>query len=139
MSCMCDLDRKHSAFIPLCFAVFEHCKTWGLGLDYKPDKDPGPWTGELRNMWKPTRIDGLWFHGGNLAQCRHYSKFLALQLATRYKNKSRTDAEETVVGQQSRSSSSAVKEELRVYGIPPPAFLKKTSKQERPASVASSI
>ena len=120
------------------FDVFEHCQTWGLGLDYKPDKDPGPWTGELRNMWKPTHVDGLWFHGGNLAQCRHYSKFLALQLAARYKNKLGGDAEETMVGQQSRSSSSAVAEEPRVYGIPPAAFLKKKSQEERPASVASS-
>ncbi len=57
--------------------------TWGLGLGKRP-KDPGPWEGELRNMWKPTAVDGLWFHGGNLAQSRHYSRFLALQLAARY-------------------------------------------------------
>lgn len=58
-------------------------KTWGLGLGKGP-KDPGPWEGELRNMWKPTSVDGLWFHGGNLAQSRHYSRFLALQLGARY-------------------------------------------------------
>ncbi|HEY0202677.1 MAG TPA: NAD(P)/FAD-dependent oxidoreductase, partial [Acetobacteraceae bacterium] len=45
-------------------------KCWGLGSD--TTKDPGPWEGELRNMWKPTRQDGLWFHGGNLHQSRHY-------------------------------------------------------------------
>ena len=39
-------------------------KCWGLGSD--TPKDPGPWEGELRNMWKPTRQEGLWFHGGNL-------------------------------------------------------------------------
>lgn len=59
-------------------------RTWGLGLGQRPRKDPGPWEGELRNMWKPTAVEGLWFHGGNLAQSRHYSRFLALQLAARY-------------------------------------------------------
>jgi putative flavoprotein involved in K+ transport len=58
-------------------------RTWGLGLATNR-KDPGPWEGELRNMWKPTTASGLWFHGGNLAQARHYSRFLALQLAARY-------------------------------------------------------
>ncbi len=56
-------------------------KCWGLGSD--TTKDPGPWEGELRNMWKPTRQDGLWFHGGNLHQSRHYSLYLALQLKAR--------------------------------------------------------
>ena len=59
-------------------------RTWGLGYGKRPHKDPGPWEGELRNMWKPTTVEGLWFHGGNLAQSRHYSRFLALQLAARY-------------------------------------------------------
>ena len=39
-----------------------------------------PWVGELRNMWKPTAQPGLWFHGGNLMQSRHYSLYLGLQL-----------------------------------------------------------
>ncbi|TLU73216.1 flavin-containing monooxygenase [Lichenicoccus roseus] len=56
-------------------------KCWGLGSGTL--KDPGPWEGELRNMWKPTRQDGLWFHGGNLHQSRHYSLYLALQLKAR--------------------------------------------------------
>jgi len=56
-------------------------RVWGLGSDTK--YDPGPWEGELRNMWKPTRQDGLWFHGGNLMQSRHYSLYLALQLKAR--------------------------------------------------------
>jgi len=46
-------------------------------------KDPGPWEGELRNMWKPTQQEALWFHGGNLHQSRHYSSYLALQLKAR--------------------------------------------------------
>lgn len=56
-------------------------KCWGLGSGTR--KDPGPWVGELRNMWKPTKQEGLWFHGGNLHQSRHYSHFLALQLKAR--------------------------------------------------------
>lgn len=57
-------------------------KVWGLGSD--TTKDPGPWEGEQRNMWKPTRQENLWFHGGNLHQSRHYSLYLALQLKARY-------------------------------------------------------
>ena len=53
-------------------------KCWGFGSD--TPKDPGPWEGELRNMWKPTNVDNLWIHGGNLHQSRHYSNYLALQL-----------------------------------------------------------
>jgi putative flavoprotein involved in K+ transport len=56
-------------------------KCWGLGSD--TTKDPGPWEGELRNMWKPTQQEALWFHGGNLHQSRHYSRYLALQLKAR--------------------------------------------------------
>jgi len=56
-------------------------KVWGLGSD--TPKDPGPWEGELRNMWKPTQVPQLWVHGGNLHQSRHYSQFLALQLKAR--------------------------------------------------------
>jgi putative flavoprotein involved in K+ transport len=56
-------------------------KVWGLGSDTK--KDPGPWEGEQRNMWKPTQQEGLWFHGGNLHQSRYYSLYLALQLKAR--------------------------------------------------------
>lgn len=57
-------------------------RVWGLGSD--TTKDPGPWERELRNMWKPTQVDQLWFHGGNLHQSRHYSRYLALQLKARY-------------------------------------------------------
>ena len=56
-------------------------KCWGLGS--ATTKDPGPWEGELRNMWKPTQQEALWFHGGNLHQSRHYSQYLALQLKAR--------------------------------------------------------
>ncbi|SDA90927.1 NAD(P)/FAD-dependent oxidoreductase [Sinorhizobium sp. NFACC03] len=56
-------------------------KVWGLGSD--TPKDPGPWEGEQRNMWKPTQQEALWFHGGNLHQSRHYSQYLSLQLKAR--------------------------------------------------------
>ena len=56
-------------------------RCWGLGSDTM--KDPGPWEGELRNMWKPTQQPALWFHGGNLHQSRHYSQYLSLQIKAR--------------------------------------------------------
>ena len=42
---------------------------WGIGAD-----------GEMANMWKKTSQKGLWFMAGSLAQCRIYSKYLALQI-----------------------------------------------------------
>ena len=39
-----------------------------------------PVTQELNNMWVPTAQPGLWFTGGSFAQCRMYSKYLALQI-----------------------------------------------------------
>lgn len=42
---------------------------WGIGDD-----------GEMANMWKRTPQEGLWFMAGSLAQCRIYSKYLALQI-----------------------------------------------------------
>jgi len=56
-------------------------KCWGLGSD--TPKDPGPWEGELRNMWRPTQQEALWFHGGNLQQSRFFSLQLALQIKAR--------------------------------------------------------
>jgi putative flavoprotein involved in K+ transport len=56
-------------------------KCWGLGSG--TTRDPGPWEGELRNMWKPTHQPSLWFHGGNLHQSRHYSQCLSLQIKAR--------------------------------------------------------
>ncbi|WP_158969494.1 flavin-containing monooxygenase [Chachezhania sediminis] len=57
-------------------------RCWGYGSGAKGD--PGPWVGELRNMWKPTAEEGLWFMGGNLAQARFYSGVLGLQLKARF-------------------------------------------------------
>jgi shikimate 5-dehydrogenase len=42
---------------------------WGFGQDQ-----------ELRNMFTATPQPGLWFIAGSLAQCRIYSKYLALQI-----------------------------------------------------------
>jgi len=42
---------------------------WGWGED-----------GKMSNMWKRTSQNGLWFIAGSLAQCRIYSKYLALQI-----------------------------------------------------------
>ena len=36
--------------------------------------------GELRNMWRRTAQPGLWFTAGSLAQCRIFSRYLALQI-----------------------------------------------------------
>jgi putative flavoprotein involved in K+ transport len=60
-------------------------RCWGVGSATR--KDPGPWQGELRNMWKPTAHEALWFQGGNLAQSRHFSRFLAMQLLARWVGK----------------------------------------------------
>ncbi len=49
--------------------------------------------GELRNMWRPTGQPGLWFTAGSLAQCRIFSKFLALQIQARELGLSLTEGE----------------------------------------------
>ena len=36
--------------------------------------------GEFRAIWQRSGHPGFWFHGGNLALCRYYSKPLALQI-----------------------------------------------------------
>jgi putative flavoprotein involved in K+ transport len=42
---------------------------WGFGAD-----------GEMSNMWKRTAQEGLWFAGGSFANCRTYSRYVALQI-----------------------------------------------------------
>jgi len=56
-------------------------KLWGYGSGFRGD--PGPWDGELRNVWKPTQQRGLWFGVGGFLHCRFYSKVLALQIKAR--------------------------------------------------------
>lgn len=36
--------------------------------------------GEMRTVWQRSGHPGFWFHGGNLALCRYYSIFLAVQI-----------------------------------------------------------
>ena len=57
---------------------------WGYGSGTKGD--PGPWIGELRNMWVETAQPGLWFTGGNLSQARYFSRLIALQLAQSFRD-----------------------------------------------------
>ncbi|GAB0134652.1 hypothetical protein EsDP_00003014 [Epichloe bromicola] len=42
---------------------------WGLNAE-----------GEWRTMWQRSGHPGLWYHGGNMALCRYYSRLLALQI-----------------------------------------------------------
>jgi len=42
---------------------------WGLDAD-----------GEMRNMWKRTAQEGLWFVGGSFSNCRIFSRYVALQI-----------------------------------------------------------
>lgn len=56
-------------------------KVCGLGSD--TTKDPGPWEGEQRDMWKPAQQDALWFHCGNRHQSRHFSQVLSVQIKAR--------------------------------------------------------
>ncbi len=42
---------------------------WGFGAD-----------GEMSNMWKRTPQEGLWFVGGSFANCRTYSRYVAMQI-----------------------------------------------------------
>lgn len=57
-------------------------RIWGLGSGLR--NDPGPWEGELRNMWKPTAQAGLWFHSHGVSGSRFYSRILALQIKARH-------------------------------------------------------
>jgi putative flavoprotein involved in K+ transport len=63
-------NMRESARALLGDRVAERCSpVWGLDEE-----------GELRTMWRRSGQPGLWFMGGNLHQCRHYSKFLAFQI-----------------------------------------------------------
>jgi putative flavoprotein involved in K+ transport len=54
----------------------------GIGSGVR--RDPGPWAGEIWNVWKPTRQRGLWFHNGNFGLMRFFSRILALQIKARH-------------------------------------------------------
>ncbi|MDB5607332.1 MAG: hypothetical protein JWP25_4232 [Bradyrhizobium sp.] len=53
------------------------------GIGSAVRSDHGPWAGETRNVWKPTRQPGLWFHNGNFGLMRFFSRILALQIKAR--------------------------------------------------------
>lgn len=36
--------------------------------------------GEIKSVWRKSGHPGFWFHGGNLALCRYFSRLLALQI-----------------------------------------------------------
>lgn len=76
-------DRmKHTALQVLPDGIGEAVgRIYGYGSDVPGD--PGPWDGELRNLWKPTKQRSLWFHVGGFIQSRFYSKVLALQIQAR--------------------------------------------------------
>ena len=88
-------------------------KCWGYGSG--TTRDPGPWEGELRNMWKPTNVKNLWVHGGNLHQSRHYSKYLALQVKARYEGIP-TPIYRLQASHQPRGGSHSVEGGWREYG-----------------------
>jgi len=56
-------------------------RLWGFGAGIR--NDPGPWEGELRNLFKPTQQPGLWFCGHGVSGTRFYSRVLALQIKAR--------------------------------------------------------
>ena len=67
-------------------------------------------------MWKPTAQEGLWFHGGNLAQSRHYSRYLALQLKARMEGSPRPSTSAprcTTPNRQKASRDIALRQLLR--------------------------
>ena len=41
--------------------------------------------GEMRTIWRGSGHPGLWFHGGNMALCRYYSRLVALQILAKLK------------------------------------------------------
>ena len=45
---------------------------WGFGPD-----------GEIRNTWRPTAAEGLWFVGGGIPHARNYGRYVALQIKAR--------------------------------------------------------
>ncbi|KAJ4252809.1 hypothetical protein NW762_010715 [Fusarium torreyae] len=59
-------------------------QTRGMFGDAVADKVNDVWgfndEGEMRTIWQKSGHPGFWFHGGNLALCRYYSKLLALQI-----------------------------------------------------------
>jgi putative flavoprotein involved in K+ transport len=56
-------------------------RRWGFGSEI--GNEPGPWEGELRNVWKPAHQTGLWLHSHGIGAAQSYSQVLALQIKPR--------------------------------------------------------
>jgi putative flavoprotein involved in K+ transport len=54
----------------------EVADTVGEIWDFGPD-------GEIRNTWRPTAAEGLWFVGGGIPHARNYGRYVALQIKAR--------------------------------------------------------
>jgi putative flavoprotein involved in K+ transport len=63
---------------------------------------------ELRNMWMPTGQPGLWFIAGSFAQCRIYSKYLALQIKAAEESLLPSSPALTSLSRPSRAGSSPI-------------------------------
>ncbi|KAL1863116.1 hypothetical protein Daus18300_008108 [Diaporthe australafricana] len=65
---------------------YQNMRTQARGIfgDQVADKLRDIWgfddSGEFRALWRDSGHPGFWFHGGNLAICRYYSRVLALQI-----------------------------------------------------------
>jgi cation diffusion facilitator CzcD-associated flavoprotein CzcO len=65
---------------------YDNMRTTAKGIlgDALPDSVGDVWgwdeEGEMRGIWKNSGHPALWFHGGNLAMARYYSRLLALQI-----------------------------------------------------------
>ncbi|KAK2596385.1 hypothetical protein N8I77_013277 [Diaporthe amygdali] len=65
---------------------YQNMRTQARGIfgDKVADKLGDIWgldeSGEFRALWRNSGHPGFWFHGGNLAICRYYSRVLALQI-----------------------------------------------------------
>lgn len=65
---------------------YQNMRTQARGIfgDEVADKLGDIWgldeSGEFRALWRNSGHPGFWFHGGNLAICRYYSRVLALQI-----------------------------------------------------------
>ncbi|KAK3372639.1 dimethylaniline monooxygenase (N-oxide forming) [Podospora didyma] len=65
---------------------YENMRTRARGIfgDELADRIGDIWgwdeEGEMRGIWRGTGHPGFWFHGGNLAFCRYFSRVLALQI-----------------------------------------------------------
>mmetsp|Transcript_26752 Transcript_26752/g.79821 ORF Transcript_26752/g.79821 Transcript_26752/m.79821 type:complete len:83 (-) Transcript_26752:49-297(-) len=51
-------------------------RVYGYGSGTRDD--PGPYVGELRNLWTQTAVPGLWLFAGNFTQARFYSGLTSL-------------------------------------------------------------